>query len=223
MTYQLGETAYVSFTTNDSTGAAVNADSLPTASLVRNGAVDGDVTVAVANLSTGAYVASFAVPGGYSVGDDLEVLISATVDSIAAKLFKGQGKVDSTVASRAVAGDAMALAADALNAAALAASAVAEIQSGLSTLDAAGVRTALGMASADLDDQLAAIAASSGLSVDQATLLERIAGAAGLEGGVQTRPSNNTIVETLPTPGGETITRTITKSGNTITVVTEIE
>lgn len=92
-----------------------------------------------------------------------------------------------------------------------------------STLDAAGVRTAVGLASANLDTQLGTIANTSGLTVEQATLLERIAGAAGLEGGVQTRPANNTIVETLPTPGGETITRTITKSGNTITVVTEIE
>lgn len=52
------------------------------------------------------------------------------------------------------------LAANALTAAALASDAVAEIQSGLSTLDAAGVRTALGMAEADLDTQLDAIYSS---------------------------------------------------------------
>ena len=39
----------------------------------------------------------------------------------------------------------------------LAASAVTEIQAGLSTLDAAGVRTAVGLASANLDTQLAAL------------------------------------------------------------------
>ena len=44
--------------------------------------------------------------------------------------------------------------ADAIDAAALASDAVAEIQSGLSTLDAAGVRSAVGMASANLDTQL---------------------------------------------------------------------
>ncbi len=49
------------------------------------------------------------------------------------------------------------LAADSVNASALAASAVTEIQAGLSTLDAAGVRTALGLASANLDTQLAAL------------------------------------------------------------------
>lgn len=50
-----------------------------------------------------------------------------------------------------------AMATDVLTAAALAADAVAEIQSGLSTLNAAGVRAAVGLASANLDTQLAAI------------------------------------------------------------------
>lgn len=54
--------------------------------------------------------------------------------------------------------DAAAIAADAIGSSELAASAVTEIQSGLSTLDAAGVRTAVGLASANLDAQLAAIA-----------------------------------------------------------------
>jgi len=50
-----------------------------------------------------------------------------------------------------------AMAADVITNAALAASAVTEIQSGLSTLDAAGVRTAVGLASANLDTQLDAL------------------------------------------------------------------
>lgn len=52
---------------------------------------------------------------------------------------------------------AASIAADAIGASELAADAVAEIQSGLSTLTAAGVRTAVGLASANLDTQLAAI------------------------------------------------------------------
>jgi hypothetical protein len=52
---------------------------------------------------------------------------------------------------------ASAIATDAIDSDALAASAVSEIQSGLSTLDAAGVRSAIGLASANLDTQLAAI------------------------------------------------------------------
>lgn len=49
------------------------------------------------------------------------------------------------------------IAADAIGSSELASSAVTEIQSGLSTLDAAGVRTAVGLASANLDTQLSSI------------------------------------------------------------------
>lgn len=49
------------------------------------------------------------------------------------------------------------MAANTLNASALATDAVTEIQAGLSTLDAAGVRTAVGLASANLDAQLSTI------------------------------------------------------------------
>lgn len=50
------------------------------------------------------------------------------------------------------------IAADAIGSSELAATAVTEIQSGLSTLDAAGIRTAVGLASANLDTQLSTIA-----------------------------------------------------------------
>ena len=50
------------------------------------------------------------------------------------------------------------IASDAITAAKVASDAVTEIQSGLSTLDAAGIRTAIGLALANLDSQLAAIA-----------------------------------------------------------------
>lgn len=53
--------------------------------------------------------------------------------------------------------DNAAIATDAIGSAELAASAVTEIQSGLSTLDAAGVRTAVGLAFANLDTQLGTI------------------------------------------------------------------
>ena len=68
-----------------------------------------------------------------------------------------KAKTDTLPASPAAVGSAMTLAADSMNAAALAADAVSEIQSGLSTLDAAGVRTAVGLATANLDTQLDAI------------------------------------------------------------------
>jgi len=59
------------------------------------------------------------------------------------------------IASNAI--TAAKIATDAIGAAQVAADAVTEIQSGLSTLNAAGVRTALGLASANLDTQLDAL------------------------------------------------------------------
>lgn len=57
----------------------------------------------------------------------------------------------------AVLGSMSSFADNSITASALAPDAVAEIQSGLSTLDAAAVRTAVGLASANLDTQLAAL------------------------------------------------------------------
>jgi hypothetical protein len=56
-----------------------------------------------------------------------------------------------------------------LTAAGLAADAVTEIQSGLSTLDAAGIRTAVGLASANLDTQLADLPTNAELATSQAS------------------------------------------------------
>jgi hypothetical protein len=72
------------------------------------------------------------------------------------------GRIDASVG--AMAADvvtAAAIAADAIGASELAASAVTEIQAGLSTLDAAGVRSAVGLASANLDTQLDALPTAS--------------------------------------------------------------
>lgn len=65
------------------------------------------------------------------------------------------GRIDASVG---------AMATDVLTSTALAASAVTEIQTGLSTLDAAGVRTAVGLASANLDTQIATLATATNLA-----------------------------------------------------------
>lgn len=61
-----------------------------------------------------------------------------------------------------------AMAANTLTASALAADAVTEIQSGLSTLDAAGVRSAVGLASANLDTQIGDLPTNAELATSQA-------------------------------------------------------
>lgn len=71
---------------------------------------------------------------------------------------------------------------DSITAAALATDAVAEIQSGLSTLTQANVRSAVGLASANLDAQIAAIPAAVEAELDitvlplDATVVDRVAG-----------------------------------------------
>lgn len=88
-------------------------------------------------------------PAGASLAADVAAVQSDTNDlqsRIPAALVSG--RIDATVG---------AMQTDVLTSTALAASAVTEIQTGLSTLDAAGIRTAVGLASANLDTQLAAI------------------------------------------------------------------
>jgi hypothetical protein len=76
--------------------------------------------------------------------------VQADTDNIQARLPAALvgGRMDASVG---------AMAPDVVTASAVAADAVAEIQAGLSTLDGAGVRAAVGLAAANLDTQLAAI------------------------------------------------------------------
>lgn len=83
--YQAGDAYTKSFTISNSTGAAANADSLPTGSILRNGAADGAVTVTITNPATGQYKAAATIPGGYAVDDVVELLIAATVGGVATK------------------------------------------------------------------------------------------------------------------------------------------
>ncbi len=81
-----------------------------------------------------------------------------TVDSAnGVKVSVGTGTGQINLSSGSTPAAVTSIANDAITSAALASSAVSEIQSGLSTLDAAGVRTALGLASANLDTQLSNI------------------------------------------------------------------
>lgn len=98
-------------------------------------------TTSIANL--------IGTPAGVSLAADVAAVQSDTNDlqsRLPAALISG--RIDATVG---------AMQADVLTSTALAASAVTEIQTGLSTLDAAGVRSAVGLAAANLDTQLAAI------------------------------------------------------------------
>lgn len=112
----------------------------------------GSVTGAVGSV-TGAVGSVTGNVGGNVTGS-----VGSVVGAVGSVTGNVGGNVTGSVGSVATGGIAAAsFAANAINAAALAADAVTEIQSGLSTLDAAGVRTAVGLASANLDTQLAAL------------------------------------------------------------------
>lgn len=142
----------------DGTGYNLGGGSIVAASVT--GAV-GSVTGAVGSVTgnVGGNVTG-------SVGSVTGAVGSVTGNvggSVASVTGNVGGNVVGSVGSVAAGGiTASSIATDAIDADALAADAVTEIQSGLSTLNAAGVRTAVGMAAADLDTQLDAILAASG-------------------------------------------------------------
>jgi hypothetical protein len=93
MPVPVGSSYYAEFTTtNPTTGAAQNGDSLPVATATHNGADDASFSLTVTNLATGRYKITGTVPGGYSSGDYVQVSVAATVATVA-----GVGVVDNFV------------------------------------------------------------------------------------------------------------------------------
>lgn len=89
-----GDSITTEFITEASTGAATNADSLPTAILARNGSDDGAVTVTVTNIDAGRYKAALTIPGGYSSGDNLGLIASYAVSAVAKKQKVWEAQLD---------------------------------------------------------------------------------------------------------------------------------
>lgn len=73
----IGELIEATFVTRKE-GVPVNADALPTAILNRNG-VDSGETITITNEDTGVYKYSFTIPASFLVGDELNILITATI------------------------------------------------------------------------------------------------------------------------------------------------
>lgn len=84
MSYKPNDTYYGQFTTQNSSGAATNADSLPTGKVTHNG-TDTATSVTITNLDTGRYEATFTISNTYAAGDTVQVSISATVGGVAGK------------------------------------------------------------------------------------------------------------------------------------------
>lgn len=152
----------------DGTGYAGTGNTIPTVTTVTNQvtanvtAISGD-SVAADNLesytdgTTPMPVNVTQVSGDTTAADNAEAFFDGTgyagtgntiptVTSVTNGVTLANGSITAAV-----------IATDAIDSDAIAASAVTELQAGLSTLDAAGIRTAVGLASANLDTQLATI------------------------------------------------------------------
>lgn len=73
------------FTTSSATGAATDADSLPTVTANRNGTDDGTFALTATRIDTGRYKVTGTVPSGYASGDRVNLSVAATIGGIAAK------------------------------------------------------------------------------------------------------------------------------------------
>ena len=82
MSVKISQAVKFLFTTQGVNGSLKNADALPTGAYYEDGVIDGGVTVTIANLSTGLYTASFTVAAGATDGQQIDVLVNATVDSV---------------------------------------------------------------------------------------------------------------------------------------------
>ncbi len=95
MPFKPGSLYYKEFVTSSpSTGAATNADSLPTATANHNGSDDGAFTLTVANQDTGRYKISGTVPSGYAHGDVVCCSVAATVGGVAGKAIVDTFQID---------------------------------------------------------------------------------------------------------------------------------
>jgi len=99
MIYKPNSIYYAVFTTTSpNTGAAKNADSLPTAIAVRNGVDDGSFSLTVVNIDIGRYRVSGTIPA-YANGDTVQIVITAVVDGITDRLVVGAFRVDTRFVS----------------------------------------------------------------------------------------------------------------------------
>ena len=192
--YALTDTYRFEFQTrNPNTGVLQDADSTPTATLVVNG-VDTGTTVTITDSGTGRYKGSVSW-SGLSDGDKVYVRIASTVVDVPDELVTPTLLISSLRADW-LDGGRLDINLDAAQAASENAEAYSSIAAGnsvtilgntaeialLNDLDAADIRTAIGMATANLDTQLGAISGGSGGVSGGGTLRARVAGNYEIDG-----------------------------------------
>lgn len=123
---------------------------------IGTGAIPVTVQIYTTFPQTGDNFARLGAPAGSSVSADIAAVKNQTA-AIEVDTQDIQSRIPAALVSGRMDSSVGAMAANTLTASALATDAVTEIQTGLSTLDAAGVRSAVGLASANLDTQLDAL------------------------------------------------------------------
>jgi len=84
--YKPGNAVHGEFVTNNfGTGSATDADSVPVATVNRNGTDDAGVSVQVLHLDIGRYGFFFTIPPTYAAGDAVVATVQVTLNSILAK------------------------------------------------------------------------------------------------------------------------------------------
>lgn len=80
--FKPGDSYAAIFTTSASTGAAADADSLPTATADHVGGGTGAFALTVTHMATGIYRVTGTLPGTFAKGDVLNIYASATIGGI---------------------------------------------------------------------------------------------------------------------------------------------
>lgn len=102
MSVRSAQSVTAMFTTRNLSGSGVNADSLPTGTLYQNGTANG-ATVTVTNVSTGLYKVAVTLPT-LAIGDELYIVIAATVNSISDSGVAWNDTCDLTISSAGIVG-----------------------------------------------------------------------------------------------------------------------
>lgn len=94
MSYRPGDIFYQQFGVTNVSGAAINADSTPTANLVKNGVYDLTPKVFVTNVDLGIYTLSGIIPSTYTKGYSVGVVASGLVGGALTKVPVSLGVLD---------------------------------------------------------------------------------------------------------------------------------
>ena len=105
ITYKPGDDYYGIFYTTNDRGIATDADTLPVATITKNGVDDGTSptgwtnSFTVTNMDTGRYLVEGTIPVSYSSGDVVQISGEATVDGETGKFFINEFRLEADVDS----------------------------------------------------------------------------------------------------------------------------